>query len=244
MSLGLLKKEIYLIIRNKHAYVTIISIAVLEIILIIYSRTVIGTERVGTGNQFNYMQNYILIFFFPVITANILLIAFSLTKEKSCFMLAKLIPFGEITFLRSKVNAAVVLAAILGFSWLFSGVYFCGLELFQNLNFLIATSFYLLFCVIGLSSFSISYAVNYFECKNNYEPDVKGIIGLMFFISLFTVASFLIYSQKLRFYYEYVIGLEHDYPNREFIELICIGFIFLVISRFLLNMTEKRLQRE
>jgi hypothetical protein len=245
MNLRLLKKDIFLILRNKPAILTIISVIILEIILVMYSRSVIGCGNESlTGVRFKYLQNYILVFYFPVIIVNILILAFSVTKEKDCFMLAKMLPFGESTFLRSKAASAVIIAVFLSFPCLFSGIYLCGLEPFQDLNFLIATSFYLLFFITGLSSFSVSYAVNYYECRNSYEPDVKGILGLMFFISAFVIASFLIYSKILRYYYEYVIGFNHDYPNREFIKLVCIGFLFLIITRILLNITEKKLLRE
>jgi hypothetical protein len=245
MNLSMFKKDINLIFRNRTALISIITVLIMEAALVLYSRQMIlNGKQNSVSIQFNYLQNYILIFYFPLILTNILILSFSIPKEKTSFMMAKLIPFGENTFLRSKVSAAVIISVFLSFPFLYSGIFLCGLESFQNMSFLVATSFYLFFFAVSLSSFSVFYAVSFYDGGSGYEPGVKGIIGMMFFISVFVITSFMLYSRGLRHYYNYATGFRHDYPNIELISMISAGFVFLLFTRLMLRMAEKKLIKE
>jgi len=245
MNFSLIKKDIILLFRNRPALITISALFLIEAVLILYSRGIIKAENGSDiSRQFNFMQNYVLIFYFPLVLANILNLSFSLSKEKGSFLLARLIPFGESNFLRSKVSSTVILSVLLSFPFLYSGIFFCGLESFQKLSFLTATSFYLLFFSISLCTFTVYYAVCFFDGDSCYEPGVKGIIGMMFFVSAFVLSSFIVYSKGLSHYYAYAVGFRHDYPNLEISLMIGTGFVFLILTRIMLGIAEKKLIRE
>ena len=245
MKCPVIKKDIILILRSRPALLTVFSLLLIEAVIILYSRGIIIEENGSDiSRQFKFMQNYVLIFYFPLVLVNILNLSFSLSKEKGSFLLANLIPLGESTFLRSKVYSTFVLSFLLTFPFLYAGIIFCGLESFQNLSFLTATTFYLLFFSISLCSFMVFYAVCFFDGDSGYEPGVKGIIGMMFFVSAFVLASFMIYSTALSHYYAYATGFRHDYPNMEINIMIGTGFIFLILTRLLLKIAESKLIRE
>ncbi|HQO09266.1 MAG TPA: hypothetical protein PLK90_03910 [Clostridiales bacterium] len=242
MSLKVLKKDIKLIFCSRSAVYAVIAIFILEIFLIAYlgKDTVIpGKSRISS--HFTYMQSFMLVSYFPVITSIILVLSFSLPKEKNNFTLAKLLPFGESVFVRSKAYSASILAIVTAVPFLFSAVYFCGLDSFYDMSFLAATAFYMIFTIPALSFFSVSFAVNFFDPENDFQPDVKRITGLMFFVSLFVLISFMGYSRMLGFYYSFSAGFTREYPNRESFVLIISAFVFLLMTRYLLNRTEKRL---
>jgi len=232
-------------LRNRTVLTAVLIIYILEISIVVYSRNLIFSQAgKNIGTEFNFMQNHLLIFYLPLIIVNIMTIAFSLSQEKSNFLLAKLVPFGESTFLRSKVISSWMISLMLGIPYLLSAVYFCDLKAFLNVNYLISISFYLFFFTLGFSFFSMFFAVSFYNSGNNYEPGLKGITGYMFFISLIVISSFSINTGNLSSYYEYATGLTNDYPNTEFVKMITIGFVFLVFSRILLNSAEKKLMKE
>ncbi|HAQ61942.1 TPA: hypothetical protein DCR49_08095 [Candidatus Delongbacteria bacterium] len=245
MNFSVIKKDIILILRSRPALITISALLLIEAVLILYSRGIIKAESGSDiSRQFSFMQNYVLIFYFPLVLVSILNLSFSLSKEMGSFLLASLIPLGESTFLRSKVYSTVILSALLTFPFLYSGIVFCGLESFQNLSFLAATSFYLLFFSISLCTFTVYYAICFFDGDSCYEPGVKGIIGMMFFVSAFVLSSFIVYSKGLSRYYNYATGFRKDYPNLEINLMIGTGFIFLIVTRIMLRIAEKKLIRE
>ncbi|MBU4485673.1 MAG: hypothetical protein KKD38_01970 [Candidatus Delongbacteria bacterium] len=245
MNFQLLKKDFILLLRNRTAITTFSMIVLLEIILVAYSRNIYFSRTdAGIGTQFNFLQNHILIFFFPVIIVNIISIAFSLSAEKQNVLIAKLIPFGESMFLRSKVIVSGIISSLLSFPYIFSAIYFGKLDTFQNANFLFFSSFFLLFVTFGIASISTFYAVKFYDGYNNFEPDLKGILGLMFFISLTVVFSFSVLMKNIGIYYDYTVGFRKDFPNKEFIATLFIGFLFLIITRILLNVAEKKLIKE
>ncbi|MBN2857202.1 MAG: hypothetical protein JXN63_02255 [Candidatus Delongbacteria bacterium] len=239
MNSGVLKKDLKVFFRNKTVLVSLSVLLALEFFLAFYSAGIVSEGSGGRSLQFYFMQNHLIIFFFPVLSVNILVLAFSLTSEKNDLMLAKMLPYGERSFIRSKAALSSIVSSFLGFIYIFAVIYAGKMTVFTELDFLSFLIFYLLFSVISISGFSIYYAVTFYDRENNFEPDIKGIFGLMFFLTLLVVSSYGLLVRNLRAYFEFVTGFSQYYPNKILIiSLLCV-FSFLIFTRIMLNRAER-----
>lgn len=239
MNFGVLKKDLKVFFRNKAVLVSISVLLVLEIFLAFYSANILSEEHYIKSLQFYFMQNHLIIFFFPVLSVNILVLAFSLPSEKKDMMLAKMIPYGVRSFIRSKAALSSIVSGFLGFIYILTVIYAGKMSVFQERDFLSFLLFYLLFSIISISTFSVYFSVSFYDRDSDFEPDIKGIAGLMFFLSLIVVTSYTFLIRNLKVYYDFVTGFSQYYPNRFLIISLLSAFGFLILTRIMLNRAEK-----
>lgn len=239
MNLGVLRKDLKVFFRNKAVLVSLSVLLALEIFLAFYSSGILSEGNNLKSVQFYFMQNHLIIFYFPVLSVNILVLAFSLTSEKKDMMLAKMLPYGERSFIRSKAALSSVVSCFLGFTYILAVIYAGNMKVFTDPDFLSFLLFYLFFSVVSISTFSVYYSVSFYDRQNDFEPDIKGIAGLMFFLTLLVVSSYSFLIRNLKAYYEYVTGFTQYYPNRFFLISLSTTFAFLIITRIMLNRAEK-----
>lgn len=239
MNFSVLKKDLILFFRNKTVLISLSVLLVLEIFLAFYSANLLSEESYSKSIQFYFMQNHIIIFFFPVLSVNIFILAFSLSSEKHDMMLAKMLPYGEKSFIRSKAAMSSLVSGTLGFIYLFMVIYAGKMSVFTDWNILSFMIFYLMFSLISISTFSVYYSVSFYDRQNNFEPDIKGIAGLMLFLSVMVITSYTFMLRNLKLYYDFVAGFIQYYPNRFFMISLVTAFGFLILTRILLNRAEK-----
>ena len=238
---SIVMKDIKLMIKNRTAVKIFILILITEIVLVIYSSHRINSMAGrGTGVYFTYLHNHLLLFYMPVTAANLLVLSFSMTMEKSGMLLAMTIPYGRKSFLRGKVFLAIILSSLLSFPYLISVIYFGDIWKIVVPAYFFFLAFSLIFTIMIISTFSIFFSSGYFDGTKDYSPDARGILFYMLFIVFILSGSFALITRSLKLYYEYFIGYRRIYPNVELLVIMGIVFIFVIITRMLLYVSEKK----
>ncbi len=234
-------KDIKLILRNRTAVISLILILLAELLAVVYSSGKINsaTGR-GAGIYFAYLHNHLLLFYLPVITANLLVLSFSMTMEKSNMLLAMTLPNGRKCFLRGKVFFCIILSSLLSFPYLISVIYFGDLSRILVPGYFFFLIFFLIFTIIVISTFSVFFSSGYFNRDGEYFPDSRGMIVYMLFIAFIFSGTFALMTRSLKIYYEYFIGYRRNYPNLELVFIMVTVFVFVIISRVLLYASEKK----
>lgn len=241
MIINGLIKEFRIFFRDRTVLTTIVLTIFIGITVISRSVSVIPASDISSAFYFKFFQQHMMIMIFPAILVNILTSAFSVTSEKQSSMLSKLLPNGEYVMVRSKVMFCLVVSAVMSFSYIFAVTFASGLEVFPDYRFVIFIIASFLFLLSGLSSFTVYFAFRRFGGFNNYEPDLKIMLIYMLTVTLIVTAFYFFLSVSLKNYFDYVTGFRIDYPNIEFSLFLTSNFLFLIIARFLLNSTEKKL---
>jgi hypothetical protein len=244
MDFNGLTKELKIFFRNKTVVLTILFMLVLEASILARSLTVITEESLSPLFSFRFLQQHLMLMFFPAILTNILIIAFSVTAERQSGMISRLVPGGVSAMMRNKSAVCALISSGLSFLYIISAIFISGLNFYLNYRFVLFLTASYLFILTGLSAFSVSFAFRYNNGTADYEPDLKGMLIFMLTVTFSVVAFYFFLSVNMRFYYEFVAGFRFSYPNLEFILFLVSTFLFLILGRLMLNSAQKKLSGE